>query len=199
MESKKFVLLISLAILIVGVLALTPIFIYHYQASHPELPVLGHVPPFELTDSTGQPFQRNQLAGKIWVADFFFTTCTGPCPIMSRNMSTVQERLQSVPDVALVSITINPEYDTPEVLRAYAADHNAQPGKWHFLTGPMSDIYDLATSGFLVAASTEDANLHSTRFILVDRQFQIRGYYTGTNTAEIDQLVADLKQLLEES
>src|SRR6266481_7297210 len=101
----------------------------------PPLPVLGQIPGFELTDETGQPFDRKALDGKVWVADFIFTTCTGPCPRMSSLMRQVQQASGAIPGVQLVSFTVDPEHDTPAALALYAARYHAQSERWHFLTG----------------------------------------------------------------
>src|SRR5262249_56654554 len=100
---------------------------------NPPLPVYGQVPPFELTSETGQPFDSKSLAGKVWVADLIYTTCPGPCPRMSSLMREVQQASSALPDVRLISFTVDPEHDTPEVLARYAARYQAQPDRWRFL------------------------------------------------------------------
>src|SRR6266571_8372909 len=132
----------------------------------------GTVPSFQFTNQNGQPFGLAQLAGKIWIADFIYTTCPGQCPMISSRMSELQKPLQKT-DVHLVSFTVDPEKDTPEVLRRYAERLQAEPGRWDFLTGPKSAIYSLSRDGFKLAVSdgSDEAGIpvHSTRLVLVDR------------------------------
>ena len=161
----------------------------------------GTVPGFELTNQNGQPFGSAQLSGKIWIADFIYTTCPGPCPMISSRMSELQKPLQKT-DVHLVSFSVNPEKDTPEVLRGYADKLQAEPGRWDFVTGAKSAIYKLSHDGFKLAVSDgRDAQgipVHSTRMVLVDRHGQIRGYYDATEPEAITKLLADTNHLLRE-
>jgi protein SCO1/2 len=161
----------------------------------------GTVPSFQLTNQDGQPFGSTQLAGKIWIADFIFTSCPGPCPMVSSRMSELQKPLEKT-DVHLVSFTVDPEKDTPDVLRGYAEKLNAQPLRWDFLTGSKATIYDLSKSGFRLAVSdgSEEAGVpvHSTRMVLVDRHGEIRGYYEATAADAVTKLIADTNHLLRE-
>ena len=161
----------------------------------------GTVPGFQLTNQNGQPFGSEQLSGKIWIADFIYTTCPGPCPMISSRMSELQKPLQKT-DVHLVSFSVNPEKDTPEVLRGYADKLQAEPGRWDFVTGAKSAIYKLSHDGFKLAVSDgRDAQgipVHSTRIVLVDRHGQIRGYYDATEPEAITKLLADTNHLLRE-
>ena len=161
----------------------------------------GMVPAFQLTNQNGQAFGSGQLAGKIWIADFIYTTCPGPCPMISSRMSELQKPLENS-DVHLVSFSVDPEKDTPAVLRDYGAKLQAQPGRWDFLTGPKSAIYKLSHDGFKLAVSDGSAEqglpIHSTRMVLVDRRGQIRGYYDAVEANAITNLVADANHLLRE-
>jgi cytochrome oxidase Cu insertion factor (SCO1/SenC/PrrC family) len=161
----------------------------------------GTVPAFQLTNQNGQPFGSGQLAGKIWIADFVYTTCPGPCPMISGRMSELQKPLEKS-DVHLVSFSVDPEKDTPAVLRTYAAKLQAEPGRWDFLTGAKSAIYKLSHDGFKLAVSdrsdAEGLPVHSTRMVLVDRHGQIRGYYDATEPDAITNLIADTNHLLRE-
>lgn len=166
--------------------------------------VIGHygsVPGFQLTNQNGQPFGTDQLKGKIWIVDFIFSTCPGPCPMISSRMSELQKPLEET-DVHLVSVTVDPEKDTPEVLRGYADKLEAKQGRWDFLTGPKPAIYDLSRNGFKLPVS-EDGDqpgvpVHSTRAVLVDRRGTIRGYYDVTAPDGTTKLLADTSQLLRE-
>ena len=161
----------------------------------------GTVPIFQLTNQNGQPFGSTQLRGKIWIADFIYTTCPGPCPMISSRMSELQKPLEKT-DVHLVSFTVDPAKDTPEVLRGYAEKLHAQPGRWDFLTGPQPIIYELSRDGFKLAVSNggdnEGVPVHSTRMILVDRHGDIRGYYDAAEADAITKLIADTTHLLRE-
>ena len=161
----------------------------------------GSVPNFELINQNGQPFGSAQLLGKIWIADFIFTTCPGPCPMMSSRMSELQKPLEKT-DVHLVSFTVDPAKDTPEVLRGYAEKLQAVPGRWDFLTGPQPTIYKLSRDGFRLAVSDGSQEtgipVHSTRMILVDRRGDIRGYYDATEADAMTKLLADTNHLLRE-
>jgi cytochrome oxidase Cu insertion factor (SCO1/SenC/PrrC family) len=165
------------------------------------VPELGQVPAFQLTNQNGQPFGSANLANKIWIADFIFTSCPGPCPMISSRMSELQKPLQNT-DVHLVSVSVDPDKDTPEVLRGYAEKLNAQPGRWDFLTGSKSTIYDLSQKGFklAVAEGSDETGMpvHSTRIVLVDRKGHIRGYYDATAADAVTKLIADTKHLLRE-
>jgi protein SCO1/2 len=161
----------------------------------------GTVPAFELTNQDGQPFSSTQLLGKIWIADFIYTTCPGPCPMISSRMSELQKPLEKT-DVHLVSFTVDPARDIPQVLRGYAEKLQAEPGRWDFLTGPQSTIYNLSRNGFKLAISdgSEEKGLpvHSTRVILVDRHGEIRGYYDAAEADGMTKLLADTNHLLRE-
>lgn len=161
----------------------------------------GTVPEFVLVNQDGQNFGSAQLRGKIWIADFIYTTCPGPCPMISSRMSELQKPLEKT-DVHLVSFSVDPAKDTPQVLRGYAERLQAEPGRWDFLTGPQSTIYNLSRNGFKLAISDgSDAKgipVHSTRIILVDRHGAIRGYYDAAEPDAVTKLVADTTHLLRE-
>src|SRR5204862_7858878 len=161
----------------------------------------GTVPEFVLVNQDGQNFGSAQLRGKIWIADFIYTTCPGPCPMISSRMSELQKPLEKT-DVHLVSFSVDPEKDTPEVLRGYAEKLQAEPARWDFLTGPKSTIYKLSHDGFKLAVSdgtdAEGIPVHSTRMVLVDRHGQIRGYYDAAEADAMTKLLADTNHLLRE-
>src|SRR5437867_11993582 len=161
----------------------------------------GTVPSFQFTNQNGQPFGSAQLAGKIWIADFIYTTCPGPCPMISTRMSELQEPLEKT-DVHLVSFSVDPEKDKPEVLRGYAEKLRADSKRWDFLTGPKSTIYKLSHDDFKLAVSdgSDEAGIpvHSTRMVLVDRHGEIRGYYQATAADAVTKLLADTSHLLRE-
>ena len=171
------------------------------QLTNRTLSSYGVLPSFELVNQDAQPFGSAQLAGKIWIADFIFTSCPGPCPIISTRMSELQKPLEKT-DVHFVSFTVDPEKDTPEVLREYAEKVHAQPARWDFLTGSRPEIYALARDGFKLAVSdgSEETGVpvHSTRVVLVDRHGTIRGYYDALAPDAVTKLLADANHLFRE-
>lgn len=158
------------------------------------LPVLFDVPEFQLIAQNGQPFDSKILGGKIWVADFIYTTCPGPCPRMTSQMREVQDAVAQLPDVDLVSFTVDPTHDTPEVLAGYAQAHHAALGRWYFLTGPQSALQTLDRDVFKLG--NLDASLeHSTRFVVVDRRSRIRGYYETSEPGAIPKVINAIRSL----
>lgn len=154
----------------------------------------GGIPEFQLTAQTGQPFDSKILDGHVWVADFIYTTCTGPCPMMSSNMRQLQSSTAESPDVLLVSITVDPAHDTPPVLAEYGRHFKQDPERWFFLTGPEATLNDLGVHAFKLN-SVDGSLTHSTRFVLVDRKRQIRGFYSYDQEGFMPQLVHDVRQL----
>ncbi len=158
------------------------------------------VADFALTDQDGRPLTRDAFRDKIVVADFFFATCRTICPKMSRQLVRVQEACAGDSDVAILSHTVNPAQDTVEALKAYAREYGAVEGKWYFVTGDKKTIYNLArTSYFLPAVEAGDGGpddfIHSDQFVLLDKEKRIRGYYDGTDPAEVDRLIDEIKVL----
>ncbi|HEY2900720.1 MAG TPA: SCO family protein [Polyangia bacterium] len=169
-------------------------------------PVLGTVPAFALTDQAGRRMGTAELQGKVWVADFIFTSCQEACPLLSQKMAEVMRRARLLgPDFHLVSLTVDPERDTPARLAEYGARFGANPQKWSFLTGPMDVIEGAVVDGFKeglertparVAAGTvaDPAGptfweiFHGEHLVLVDRQLRIRGYFSATPEG-LDQLM----------
>ena len=160
----------------------------------PAFPDYGVVPQFRLTAQSGQPFDSTVLLGKIWVADFFFTSCTGPCPRMTSQMHQIQEAAWKMPDVKLVSFTVDPAHDTPQQLTLYAQTHHASSEHWYFLTGPQAMLNHLGLDVFKLNRVDETLQ-HSTRFVLVDKQSHIRGYYDTSEPDSIPKLVAAIHAL----
>jgi len=160
-----------------------------------ELAVYGQVPDFSLIDSNANEFSSSQLKGKIWVADFIFTKCAGPCLIMSQKMAEFHKNFQTDDRVRMISVSVDPSRDSPQVLDAYASRYGADTNTWYFLTGPSETIHKLAFKGFKVG-SVEDSINHSTYFVLVDQNLQIRGYYDGVDQEKMNQLSKDIAFLL---
>jgi protein SCO1/2 len=144
------------------------------------LPDYGKVPDFTMTDSTGQPFSRSAIAGKVWVVDFIYTNCPAECPLMSSKMHVVAKKLQGDNDVQLISISVDPERDTPPVLNEFAKRYGAPTPQWTFLTGSPETVHTLAYNTFHVGDVLGKIE-HSTKFVLVDKHGTIRGYYSSTD------------------
>lgn len=159
------------------------------------LPVLGTVKGFTLTDQTGASFSTDRLRGRIYVADFIFTSCSGICPTLTAAMAQLHHEFADESRVQFVSISVDPETDTPEVLAWYANRFDADAARWHFLTGPMDTINGIARDQFQLGSGGGPLN-HSGRFALVDGSGQIRGYYYGTEPTSVAALRLDLRRLL---
>ncbi|HWC96692.1 MAG TPA: SCO family protein [Candidatus Sulfopaludibacter sp.] len=154
----------------------------------------GPAPSFQLTTETGQTFDSKSLAGHVWVADFVYTTCDGPCPMMSSQMRQIQNSTAAeMSDVRMVSFTVDPAHDTPPVLAAYAKHFTQNPDRWVFLTGSLDQLSD-AGLGFKL--NKVDGSLtHSSRFALVDRRGRIRGFYVTGDDGFMPRLMHDLRLL----
>jgi protein SCO1/2 len=176
------------------------------------LPVLYEAPDFTLTDQDGEAFRSRELDGQVWVADFIFTDCPTICPVLSSHMASLQDWLKQrdlAERVHLVSISVDPENDTPAVLREFAETHGADFDHWTFLTataddgeaGPRDRIWRLVEQGFKLpvaenAPGAEMPIMHSPKLVLVDAKGQIRGYYAGTTPKGQENLRADLRAVL---
>ncbi len=157
---------------------------------------------FSLLDADSNSVNQSITEGKIYVADFFFSTCKTICPKMSNQLMRVQHKFADADDVVILSFTVDPDNDTPSRLRAYANKHKAQKGKWYFLTGEKDSIYNLARNSYFLNAM-EDASsgegfLHSEQFLLIDKEKHIRGIYDGTNHFEVKKLMEDIAVLQKE-
>lgn len=153
------------------------------------------------TERDGSSMALGDLQGKVWVASFIFTRCRGTCPAMTASLGELQEDLRDLGDVALVSFTVDPEYDTPERLNEYAEEYDADKDRWLFLQGSDSSIQELARNTFHVGiaegVSEEEPIIHSSRFFLVDAQGEIRGVYDGRSREGKEKLIDDIRMLLE--
>ena len=177
------------------------------RSTHDGLPVLGTVPEFSLIERSGRTVTRAELVGQPWVANFIFTQCGGVCPLLSTRMGQLQRALaeNGLANVRSVSFSVDPAHDTPQVLRRYAEQHQADPDRWFFLTGPRTELYRVISEGFRLAVaerSSEEATqtpgemiTHSDRFVLVDASGHLRAYYHGTDPAAVQQILQDLPTL----
>ncbi len=173
-------------------------------SSQPEkqLPVMGEInKDFTFINQDSQEVTPAVFTGKVVITDFFFTTCPSICPIMKRQMHRVYEVFKETPDILFFSHTIDPEHDTPEVLHNFAQGLGADTQKWQMVTGDQDEIFAMAKHYMLGAMKNEDVPggyIHSGSFVLVDKKKRIRGYYNGTDEAEVDMLITDLRILLNE-
>jgi protein SCO1/2 len=154
---------------------------------------------FSLTNQNGKIITQDNYKDKIYVANFFFTTCQTICPIMTKNMYEVQKRTITDNDIMLLSHTVTPEIDTVAQLKRYADEKGVNASKWNLVTGDKKQIYELARKSYLAVKDNGDGGpfdmIHTENFILVDKARQIRGFYDGTNPEEIDRLMEDIKIL----
>lgn len=167
----------------------------------------GHrIQEFSFTDQSGKSYGSKDLEDKIYVAEYFFTTCGTICPVMNAEMQRVQAAFKGNNQFKILSFTVDPETDSVAQMKNYADSHGADPKQWHFLTGDKKDLYKLARRSFFVLKPAEAQNqgdvgsdfIHTNYFVLVDTQKRIRGYYDGTNSKEVDKLIKDIQKLLEE-
>ena len=153
---------------------------------------------FKLTNQNGKEITQANYKDKIYVADFFFTTCQDICPVMTKNMYQLQEELKNDNQILLLSHTVIPEVDTVEQLKKYAIENNVDDSKWNLVTGDKKQIYELARKSYL---AVEDSNfneydmIHTENFMLIDKERQIRGFYDGTNSEDINRLLKDIEIL----
>lgn len=167
----------------------------------------GHrIQEFSFLDQSGHAYGSEDLTGKMYVAEYFFTTCGTICPIMNSEMQRVQAAFKGNDNFKILSFTVDPETDSVAQMKAYAEGHGADPKQWHFLTGAKKDLYKLARRSFFILKPAEAKNqgdvgsdfIHTNYFVLVDTQKRIRGYYDGTNAKEVDKLIQDIQKLLNE-
>jgi protein SCO1 len=158
------------------------------------------IPAFRFSSQNNELISEDILLNKITVVDFFFTSCPNICPVMSKQLSRVQEKFKDDERVNILSFTVDPEHDTRDVLQSYAQKFEANQGSWHFLTGEKENIYSLARCGFLLPVEDGDGSpedfIHSEKFILVDGKKRIRGYYDGTDREDVDRLILEMNVLL---
>ena len=161
----------------------------------PSLPSYGIIRSLALVDQDQRKVDTSVLRGKIVVADFFFTRCGGPCPLMTAKMAQLQKAFATEPNLQLISITSDPTNDSSETLRKYAADFSADTRQWSFLTGDVEEILRVATYEFKLT-SGDVPDMHSTRLVLLDSELQIRGYYDSAKDEDLARLHTDVRRLL---
>ncbi len=201
----RWVIWIGLALVLVGVVAVAALSRSGSLGdSGTKLPIRAKVPDFSLTERDGRTVTLESLRGHVWVADFIFTTCAGPCPELTLRMRSLQQAIAEFDGrVKLVSFSVDPTYDQPPVLRAYAKRYQADPNLWWFLTCDSdAEMHELVQKGFLQAvAPAEDGSpiIHSTWFVVVDAEGRIRVWYDGLEAASKPLILRDIAKLLAES
>jgi protein SCO1/2 len=160
------------------------------------------IAPFSVINQNGQAISEQDYDNSIYVADFFFTTCPSICPIMTKNMYALQQRLGPYLDVKLLSFSVTPEIDTVEQLKRYAIENKVNDSRWNLVTGSKKEIYELARKSYLVVKEDGDGGphdmIHTENFVLVDKKKRIRGYYDGTQAAAMNEILRDIAILITE-
>ncbi len=160
------------------------------------------IPGFSFINQDGDTVTEKDVEGSVYVTDFFFTTCHSICPIMSNQMERIATHFKGNPEVKFLSHTVDPEIDTVQQLKEYALKHNADPKQWMFLTGEKKALYGIARTGYLLNAEEGDGGpddfIHTQNFALIDKDKRIRGFYDGTDSTEMNQLIKDIDLLLKE-
>lgn len=160
------------------------------------------IPAFKFVNQYGDSISNKSLDGDIYVADFFFTTCPSICPVMARNMLNVYNAFKTTGDVKILSHSIDPKHDSVPVLKKYADKLGVTGNTWWFLQGKKEDVYKIAEKNYLVAVKKDSTAaggyIHAGYFVLIDKQKRIRGSYDGTDPKQVDQLIADIKELKQE-
>jgi protein SCO1/2 len=160
------------------------------------------IAPFSMTNHNGESITEKDYENTIYVADFFFTTCPSICPIMTKNMYALQQKLSPYPDVKLLSFSVTPEIDSVAQLKRYALENKVNDSRWNLATGNKKEIYQLARKSYLVVKEDGDGGphdmIHTENFVLVDKQKRIRGYYDGTQATAMDDILRDIVILIQE-
>ena len=162
-----------------------------------DIPILKPVPEFSFINQDGDPFTEKDLNDKITILDFIFTSCAGPCPIMTHNMTGLYRSFSQVEEVQFVSITVDPDVDTQDILKQYAKINGVNDGRWQFITSNIEAIKDLKKNGFMLYAE-ELPRGHAIKFVLIDQNGQIRKYFDGTEDASMAVLMKDITNLVKE-
>lgn len=207
LPSRRTVLLIAGLALILATLFGGIFFrraIISAESSHHPLPIYGQLQEFSLIERTGKPFGSRDLHGNVWIADFIFTRCAGPCPAMTMKMRELQAGFEGFSGIKLVSFSVDPEHDTPQELSEYARQFHAKDGIWYFLTGHPEAVRAVALENFKIILQQnkpdqrqedEGAILHSTHFILIDGKGRVRGYYDSSKPGALKKIREDALRL----
>ena len=210
MTQRRFMLQVTVGTVLSAVLVVLVIQQLRTPPAAPRQPVLerlaryGPAPDFSLVERSGRPVSARDLRGRVWIADFIYTECRDTCPLQSRAMAALLTDLKAYGDLRSVSITVDPLTDTPALLSRYARRYGADPERWLFLTGELREIRRIVQDGFRLSAAPVDSAtpdpvvFHSTRFVLVDRDGEIRGYYDSGDPRALERLRRNARSLLAE-
>ncbi|HKJ68724.1 MAG TPA: SCO family protein [bacterium] len=190
-QFPKIFLWIGAAVVILAVVS--AVIIRHARESRTDLPVYATVPEFTFVNQDSISFGSEDLQGKITVLDFFFTNCQGPCPMMSMKMAELYDQYAGAQKVQFVSISVDPARDSLAALQSYQSRYGVSDQRWNFLRAPIGEVRDLSVNGFMLGGDFPMG--HSTRFVLIDPQNRIRGYYSSLEDASIEVLRNDIRTL----
>jgi protein SCO1/2 len=209
MKKNKTAIFLTVFFMVLGIA-----FLGYYYYAMPKRAALDvvegdrnhHIGAFSFTNQDGKTITNEDVKGKIYVVEYFFTTCKGICPKMNENMVKVYQAFRGDPDVLILSHTVDPKKDTVAAMKAYSNKFDADASQWMFLTGGKKELYDMARNSYLITAADDTATtdiqsdfIHTNHFVLVDRLGRIRGhYYDGTDSKSIAQLINDIKDLKKE-
>ncbi len=207
-RNNYFYIVIALAVIAVGGIyflknkAAKPLYRLLYYGPDSATTKTHQIKAFSFQNQDGKTVTLNDFKGKLFVVDFFFTTCHSICPIMSTELERVDSAFKNNPAFAILSHTVDPEIDSVPVLKQYAKMHHAS-ANWQFVTGKKTDLYQQALKSYLIATpeevtGAEDDFVHSQNLVLIDDELHIRGFYDGTNKQEVDKLISDIKILFDE-
>lgn len=201
---------VILALLFLAFLILLPITVFNKNKEPNQLPELGAIPSFALTNQDEVAIQSESLSGSVLVVNFIFTSCPDTCPLLTGQMKKIQEKLRGkgFNKVHLLSISVDPDTDTPEVLKKYAKEHSLDLSNWHFLTGRSQEIQKIVVGGFKVSMQqfgvteneTKDYSImdvtHGEQFVVVDRQSRIRAYRSARSPSDLEKIVSVVAKLI---
>lgn len=204
--NKKAILLLCFFMLL-GICFLT-YYYYTYMQSPRRLPVFGNpghvIAPFSFTDQEGHTVTEKDMQDKIYIVEYFFTTCEGICPTMNENLNKVYQAYKGQQDICILSHTVDPETDSIAQLKKYALKFDADPKQWHFLTGQKKELYTMAVESYLLSAMDDTVKkilpdfIHNQHFVLIDKDKRIRGTYDGTDIEKVQKLIKDIAELQKE-
>lgn len=195
MNAKRTIVIALISVVILVLIAF--LVLRQAERQRAQLPKLYEVPAFEFTERSGEPFGLDDMKGKINVVDFIFTRCPGPCPLMSSHMSRLYDIYRDYDQVQFVSFTVDPEYDSLAVLREYAKEYGVTDDRWVFVRAEKPEIKTLYEQGFKLGG--ELPHNHSTKFVLVDQEGMIRGYYSTEDDVSLNILQSHLKELAKQA
>ena len=188
----KIIILSSISLFLLALIALLVISLADQSRS--EMPILGKVPGFSFTERSGLKFGTEEMRGRINIVNFFFTNCKGPCPVMNTRVAELYKKFVTTDEVQFVSLSVDPDRDSLNVLQKYAHTYGVTDNRWLFVRAPIEEVYRVSEKGFMLAG--ELPTIHSTKLILVDRDLNIRGYYDSFEDEHLKLLTTHVRELL---